>query len=51
MPNAAQNLHAFAFLMTAFDLRGLFAGTRQRTASEPVPHWIDFLHPTTGRKA
>lgn len=46
MPHAAQNLHAFAFLMTAFDLRGIFPAARERKASEPVPHWIDFLHPT-----
>lgn len=46
MPHAAHNLHAFSFLMTALDLRGLFPGTRTRKASEPVPHWIDFLHPT-----
>ncbi len=50
MTNAAHNLHAFGFLMTAFDLRDLFAGTRRTKASEPVPHWIDFLHPSTAAR-
>ncbi|WP_158514296.1 MULTISPECIES: hypothetical protein [Nioella] len=50
MPNTPHNLHAFSFLMAAFDLRDLFPGTRRRSASEPAPHWIDFLHPASKTK-
>lgn len=44
MPNTPHSLHAFGFLMAAFDLRGLFPGTRRNSASDPAPHWIDYLH-------
>ena len=48
MPLAAHNLHAFAFLMNAFDLRGLFVRSKSdKAGAEPVPHWIDYLHPAS----
>lgn len=50
MSNTPHSLHAFGFLMTAFDLRGLFPGTRRTGETDPAPHWIDFLHPTSATK-